>query len=201
MKTDTYKIKIEFITEILGSQPADDVASRFIAKRNGMEEIPQDELDAMIEDDGSGQDGMVTRFHKDKFGHPLLFDYQIKGFMKNAAQVLNGKDGLPKALKSKVNNLVFISPRSMQIKLPNGSEMSYCERSLRAETMRGPRVALAKSEMLPEKCVVEFGLTVLPGEISQHVLEELLDYGYYQGLGQWRNGGYGRFRYELTREE
>ena len=31
------------------------------------------------------------------------------------------------------------------------------------------------------------------GELTLDTLTELLDYGAYHGLGQWRNGGYGQF--------
>ncbi len=60
---------------------------------------------------------------------------------------------------------------------------------------------ITDSEMLPEGCKVKCGITILPGEISEEVLTDLLDYGFYSGLGQWRNGGFGRFRYELKKED
>ena len=39
-----------------------------------------------------------------------------------------------------------------------------------------------------------------PMPLARSVLEDLLAYGFYSGLGQWRNGGWGNFRYELVRE-
>lgn len=200
MKTDSYRVKVTFINPILGSQPAEDVASKYIANRAGMA-LPEDEIETLPD----ALDRGTTVFHKDAQGRPVLWDYQIRGFLKAAGQVLNGKvAGGVRNLKSKVNNLVFVSPRRIVIQSPNGDDIremiDYLERPLRAQTPQGDRVALARSEMLPEGCSVTFGLEVLPGDISQAVIEDLLDYGYYSGLGQWRNGGWGNFRYELIRE-
>ena len=79
--------------------------------------------------------------------------------------------------------------------------IEFLERPLRAETAQGPRVALARSEMLPSGTKISCGITVLGEVISEKALREILDYGYWQGLGQWRNGGWGRFRYVLEKEE
>lgn len=201
MQVDTYQLKIIFLNPILGSQPTKDVASTYIAGRHGMS-LPEDEIETLPDALERG----TTVFHKDKNGKPLLWDYQIKGFMKAAALVLNGKvTGNVKNLRAKVNNLVFLSPRTIPITPPNGDDITdlldYLERPLRAQTAQGDRVALARSEMLPEGCSVKVGIEILPGDINEAVLRDLLDYGYYSGLGQWRNGGWGRFRYELVRED
>jgi hypothetical protein len=100
-----------------------------------------------------------------------------------------------------VGDYVFVTPP--QIQLRNGKnppEITYNERPLRAQTPMGERVALARSEMLDAGVHFSCGITVLEDVIGEEVLRELLDYGYYQGLGQWRGGGYGQFTYQLTRE-
>lgn len=79
--------------------------------------------------------------------------------------------------------------------------MDYLERPIRCETAQGPRVAIARSEMLPAGTTLEFDMEVLDGELSEALLRELMDYGYYAGLGQWRGGGCGRFRYEMVKLE
>ena len=199
MIKDTYKLKIHFVTPVLGSQSTREITSEFIASKAGLT-VPEDEARNLPEELERG----TTVFHKDAQGWPLLYDYHVRGFLKEAGRVLSGKDGLPKNLRSKIAQLVFVSPRT--IKLQNhGSdlreEMDYFERPLRAETAQGPRVALARSEMLPDTTWFECGLTVYPGEVSEHVLQELLDYGFDQGLMQFRGGGFGRFRYELVKED
>lgn len=195
MEVKTYSVKVTFLREILGSQSTGDVMSRYVAEKNGIT-MPEDEINSLPE----ALDKGTTVFFRDRQDRPILFDYQVKGFIKNAGKVLNGKSGMPKNLRSKINDLVFISPREILLHLPDGEELTYKERPLRAETAQGPRVALARSEMLPVDTWCKFGVEVLPGEIDKSVLEELLDYGYYQGLGQWRNARWGSFRYELVEE-
>ncbi len=197
MKETTYKLTIEFLEPILGSQPTAQVASEFLAKRAGFDGMPEDEIESLPEALEKG----TTIFPK-KNGQPVIWDYQIKGFLKAAGQVLNGQvDGGTKALRSKVNNLIFITPRQIPLQIPEGGMIEFLERPLRAETAQGPRVALARSEMLPSGTKISCGITVLGEVISEKALREILDYGYWQGLGQWRNGGWGRFRYVLEKEE
>lgn len=200
IETQTYKLKIIFEQPILGSQPSRDVASTYLAEAHGFK-LPEDEIETLPDALEKG----TTVFHKDQAGRPLLWDYQLKGQLKAAAQVLNGKGGV-KNLKSKVNNTVFVTPRLLPIQPPKDCPdirelIDHLERPLRAETAMGPRVALARSEMLPEGCSISCGLVVYPGEVTEEVLRDLLDYGFFSGLGQWRNGGWGRFRYELTKED
>lgn len=203
MEEITYKIRIDFIEPILGSQPTKNVASTYIAQKAGLPGLPEDEeadLPEMLERG-------TTVFHRHIFvpgcePEPALVDYQVKGFLKAAAHVYNGQINGIKALKSKVENLVFVSPRFIQIKSDKDKviQVDKLERSLRAQTAQGDRVALAISEMIPAGCYIEGGITVLGDTISQEVLEKLFDYGLYKGIGQWRNGGYGRFRYSLVME-
>lgn len=197
MEMQTYQLKVLFLTPVLGSQPGKDVASTYLAKKAGFENgLPEDEIETLPD----ALDKGTTVFHRNGKGTPVLFDYMVKGFLKNAGHVLNGKINGVKALKSKVNNLIFVSPRILDLHLPEGGEIQYLERPLRAETMQGPRVALARSEMLPEGTWFKCGITVYPGEIDEELLCELLNYGFHMGIGQWRNGSWGQFRYELVKE-
>jgi hypothetical protein len=204
MKTDTYKLKVTFLTPVLGSQPGDpELASAFIAKKKGMEYTPMQNDELLPEALEKG----TTTFHRvpgNPF-QPALMNYQLLGFMKEAGKVLNGKvEGGVKALRSKVEQRIAVSPRVLPLVMPAGTDWGpeYLERPLRAETMQGPRVTLARSEIIPEGTYFECGLEVIEGEISEAVLRDLLDYGYMRGLGQWRNSGaYGTFRYQLTKEQ
>ncbi len=102
------------------------------------------------------------------------------------------------AYKKVIDGLVFVTPRKIPLVLPEGAEMGVLERPLRAQTARGERVALARSDTCPPGTTLEFTVTVL-GKVTKVLLSEWLDYGALRGLGQWRNGGYGRFEYELTK--
>lgn len=203
LKTSTYKLKITLLTPMLGSQPTREIATEFIAGRAGIK-LPEDEEKYLPDELERG----TTVFHRVN-DQPALLNYQVLGFIKAAGQVLNGKVGRGrkdgegvKNLRSKLASAVFVQPRVIPLRLPEGGEIEYLERPLRASTAQGERVALARSEMVPEGTTLELHLEVLDGEISEDVLRDLLDYGYYRGLGQWRgSGAYGTFRYELERED
>lgn len=201
MKERTFRVKITFQEPILGSQSTGQIASEYIAKRAGFGEMPEEEIETLPD----ALDKGTTVFHKDAQGRPILFDYQIKGFLKNAGKVNNGRlscDPKMKNLRAKVQDYVFIEPRRIPIHLASDDEViEFLERPLRAETPMGPRVALARSEMIGAGAWVEFGMTVCGDLITEDILRELLDYGYHQGIGQWRNAGWGSFIYELAAEE
>lgn len=196
MKATSYLMKARFETPVLGSQPSKTIASDFLAARAGLEEIPADELESLPEVLEKG----TTVFHRDEAGSPCLFDYQIKGFIKEAGKTFNGLRSV-KNLRSKVDSYVFVYPRMIRLRFDKHTELEYLERPLRAETMQGPRVALARSEMLAAgtwfECVVD---VVEPGPITEDLLKDLISYGERKGLGQWRNGGYGRFVVESWKE-
>lgn len=195
METTRYKLTVKFITGPLGTQPQKEVATEYITSKAinpDTDELPEDELATLPEALEKG----TTAFHKLN-GQPIYYDYQIKGFLKDAGQVFNGLRGV-KNLRSKMDNLVFVSPRQIPLNL-NGGEITFCERPLRAQTAQGPRTSLARSEQLPDSTTFECFLDVYDGPISEPLLRDLLSYGERKGFGQWRNGGRGRFTFELEK--
>ncbi len=198
METTNYTLKVTMTEPLLGTQPQKDVATEFIqdkAREAGLEVADEEEtLPEMLEKG-------TTVFHK-LDGAPLYYDYHVKGFLKEAAKVLNGKEALGGIanFRHKVDTLVFIKPRRIALHVPNGSEITFLERPLRAMTQKGERVSLARSEVLPVGTWFECEIEVLY-TISEKALRALLDYGEYKGFGQWRNASYGRFEYELTKRE
>lgn len=191
MNHEILKFRITFIEPLLGAQSTKQVASDFIATKfveNGGE-LPEDEEETLPEKLERG----TTVFHKDEQGRPMLFNYQVKGFFKEAGRIFNGLNGV-KSLRSKIENYVFVYPRRIYLNLPNGLQtIEYLERPLRAETAQGPRIALARSEMAPAGTWFDAQLKVLEGPIDSDLLAELATYGEDKGLGQWRNGGWGSF--------
>ena len=147
----------------------------------------------------------MTVFPKLEDGTPFLWDYQIKGFFKDAMQALQraGKAGYKggkacaavKAYKKYIDGTLFVFPRQIPIKLPEGGEMGWCSRSLRASTAQGERIGLAKSETVPAGSELEFEVVLL-GDTLEKPVRECLNYGELRGLGQWRNSGKGVFRWE-----
>lgn len=198
MEQTKYQLRLTVTEPLLGTQPQKDIATEFIqvkAREQGLDVADeQATLPEMLEKG-------TTVFHKLN-GQPIYYDYHIKGFLKESANIQNGmknEEGASvKALRSKVDNLVFVTPRRIALHVPDGAPITYLERPLRAQTMQGPRVSLARSEMLPVGTWLECEVTVL-GVFSEKMLRALLDYGQWKGLGQWRNGSYGRFSYELSK--
>lgn len=130
---------------------------------------------------------------------PFLYDYQIKGFFKDACGVLRNVPGTKskgiKAYKKWIDGLIFPEPRKIPMILPDGAVVSECQRPLRAQTQQGEHVALANSEECPAGTTVEFKVRVLKEDMVAAV-KEWLEYGELRGIGQWRNSGKGRFSVE-----
>ena len=193
----TYKLKVTFTEPILGTQPQQDIATEFIqskARDAGLEVADEQEtLPEMLEKG-------TTVFHR-LDGYPIYYDYHVKGFLKASGKVQNGLCNV-RNLRSKVGDYVFVFPRRIALKLPDGEHKpEFLERPLRAQTMQGERVALARSELLPVGTSFECELKVINEVMSEKLLRGLLDYGALCGMGQWRSGSYGRFFYELSEVE
>ena len=193
----TLKIRVRFVEELLGTASANpEVYAEFLASKapdgNGDEEIAALPVDEELEK-------QTTVFGRNGGAEPVLWDYQIKGFFKDACSMLRrvsstGSSKL-KAYKKEIDGLLFVSPRKIPLILPEGSELTFCQRPLRAQTAQGERVALARSEAAPAGTYFECELTALSDKVAD-LLEEWLDYGKLRGVGQWRNSGKGRFEWE-----
>ncbi|MDE1971361.1 MAG: hypothetical protein KGI50_07350, partial [Patescibacteria group bacterium] len=143
-------------------------------------------------------------FHSDENGL-FMFDYKIRGFLKEAASSITGKNGLT-AFKSKIDKWLFVKPRRLYFLDPKGNNIlkpdGVEERPLRAMTAQGPRVSLKRSDYLNAGTQVDFTLVVLPlgqKELTEDLIRSWFEYGQFQGLGEWRNGSYGRFLFELVK--
>lgn len=200
MKFNLYDVTFELIEPIMGTVPKDpDIYRNYIAmKKNGKGElfIPCDDM--IEEETGTVPVADVeksgwTGFHTDEKGC-FLYNYAILGFLKEAGNILKEQLGI-KNLKSKIDQYVFVEPRRLYLKeKPDG----WLERPLRGMTMQGPRVTLVRSDYINEGTKFSARIRVLENkEIKEHVIREILDYGQYRGLGQFRNGSYGRFKYIL----
>lgn len=200
MDTETRKYRLTFIEQLLGTCPDKDVYEKYITSKAPVpdDEETREELETVPE----GENGRtVTRFHRDVDGIYLL-DYQVKGFFKEAGNIL--KDELPnvkgkgiKALRSKIDNFLFIFPRYIPIADKADGEMA---RSIRAQTPQGPRICIGVSEYVDAGKSIEIKIDLFPHkEITWPVVEMLLDFGAYKGIGQFRNGSYGRFTWERVR--
>lgn len=203
MKIESRRYRLTGFTPLLGSQPAkEEIRTEYIASKAPSPERGREE-DAMLPDlDSKGLTVFLRRPEDDALS---MMDYHVIAFLKAACSVLAAENGIKQAA-SKVNTYVFAEPRVIPV-LRNGKpiidEDSVLERPLRAQTMQGPRVALAASERVDDPWTIEFTLKLIANEgtpkskaVSWEALEAALDYGALRGLGQWRNGGWGRFAWE-----
>lgn len=202
----TIRVKLTTTEGMLGTSPFNEEIYRdFIGSKSPDAATVEEEV-AALGADAVTEKGM-TGFPRDEQGRPFLYDYQVKGFFKDACSMLNrvgGKDESGKkkklnesskltAFKKVIDGMIFVAPR--QIPIDFGGKVQLCQRPLRAQTMQGERVALAISEEVPAGASLTFDITVLD-EAHLPAVREWLDYGALRGLGQWRNSGKGRFTWE-----
>ena len=192
----TMKIRITFLEGLLGTAPGnEDVYREYIASKSPDAATVEEEVAAV------GVDEVVekgtTIFPRTTEGAPFLYDYQIKGFFKDACGMLSRvkttESSKLKAYKKIIDGLIFVMPR--QIPINAAGEISLCQRPLRAQTAQGERVALSISEEAPVGTSIELEITLLDAA-HEAAVREWLDYGALRGIGQWRNSGKGRFSWE-----
>lgn len=180
------KVKIKLTTEMLGTVTKDPEVYKTYIESKKPETVTEDEYLTVEKIEEKGWTG----FHQDE-GGMFIYEYMVKGFLKAAGNVL--KDIIKiKALRSKIDDYVFIKPR--KIYLGQSKADGVIERPLRCMTMQGPRVTLARSDYIKAGKEIEFEITLIPHkEIKEETILTLLKHGELMGLGQFRNGGYGRF--------
>ena len=197
----TIEAKLTFTEEVLGTSPNDeDIYRNFIGSKAPDAQTVEEEVAAM------GADAVVekgmTVFARDEDGNPCLYDYHVKGHFKDACSMLKKATGSLskdiKAHKKMIDGLVFVNPRLIPLEIPDGKTMGVCQRPLRAQTAQGERVALAMSESVPAGTTCTIEITCLTDDDIKYV-REWLDYGAWRGIGQWRNSGCGRYKWEEVR--
>ena len=194
------KVKVTTFEEMLGTASANpDIHEEFIASK-APDAMTREEEVAAIGAEEVFEKGM-TVFPRDPQGRPIAWDYQWKGYFKDAAGALRkvpgSQCGKIKAYKKEIDGLIFPRPRMIPIMFDG--EIGICQRPLRGQTAQGERVALASSESIPAGASMTFEIKMLLPE-HEKAVREMLDYGELRGFGQWRNSGKGRFTYEVLEE-
>lgn len=219
IKTSWYKVELELIKPMLGATPKDpEIYASYIAAKfpDMSEELLEKELESVQKAEEKGWTG----FHVDpRTGELFILAYVLKGHFKEACGALRRcKSSLSSKLtayKKCIDKLCFVYPWQITLDVPEGwtgLEWPYCEspteegpddleRPLRAETAQGSRVALARSDMVPEGTKLSFEVKLYDEVVTPELLEEWLDYGEEGGLRQWRNAGFGRFTYTMEKIE
>jgi len=191
------RVRLTFTEEVLGGSCADpEIHRKYIASNSKNTEKIEEEVAAVTSEETV--DDKKTIFPKQD-GKPFAYDYQIRGFFKDACGMLryvtDSKSSKLTAYKKKIDGTIFVKDRRNFFY--DYDEIGICQRPLRAETAQGPRVALASSESLPAGTKLEFTVVCLNDTYMPYV-EEWLDYGKYKGFSQWSNSGKGRFEWEVV---
>lgn len=196
----TKRVRITFTEPILGMASADpEIHDHFIASQAPDAKSRREEVAALGVEEVTER-GM-TVFPRMEDGTPCLWDYQVKGFFKDACGMLRRVPGTKsaklRAYKKEIDGLVFTAPRQIPLWMPIELDLTEtdCQRPLRAQTMQGDRVALAHSEEAPAGTYIEVDVTCLRDDLWP-IVAEWLDYGKLRGMGQWRNSGKGRMVWE-----
>ena len=192
----TIKVKITTTEEMLGTASGNaELHEEFIASKAPDAQTREEEIEAIGAEEVFRKD--MTVFPRVD-GKPIAWDYQWKGFFKDACaslkKVPGSECGKIKAYKKEIDGLIFVEPRAIPIEFDG--EIGICQRPLRAQTAQGERVALTSSEAIPAGASMTFTIRLLLPTHEKAVME-MLDYGKLRGFGQWRNSGKGRFNYEV----
>ncbi len=194
------KCKVTTLEAMLGTASNNkEIHSEFIASHAPDAKSREEEIEAV------GVEGAIeksmTVFPRNKEGVPILWDYQIKGFFKDACGVLrkikDSESSKIKAYKKEIDGLIFINEREIPIRTKE--QITSCQRPLRASTPQGERISLANSEEIPAGAEMVFSIRIMEDGLYKAV-KEWLSYGKLRGLGQWRNSGKGRFCCEILEE-
>jgi len=193
--------EVETTTAMLGTIAKNqDVFDKYTGSKRPTEVNGDDEIPDIVEEEKG-----YTGFYTDPEKGLMLMDYQIRGFLKSAGagmQFLFDPAGIYD-VKGRIDKYVFVFPRNiiLNVKEPDG----IIERPLRAEDQRTgfSRVCLAKSDYINPGLKFQIEIRVLPNKwLTMEMIEKFLEYGQYCGLGQFRNGSYGRFVYkEVVKED
>jgi hypothetical protein len=213
MNVDVLKGRLVFLEPILGTKALDPkVFESYLNSVAAADESAAAEQTAKQLADQKEKAG-TTVFHRDDKGL-FLWNYQLAGFLKEAGDAIRqcnkggGEDTEDQkkskgkkwgSIRSKVDNFVKVRPRMLYI-LREGANIvkadSVLERPLRANTMQGPRVSLARSEVINAGATISFEVHVMQNSpVTLDMIREVLDYGAWKGLGQWRNAEWGTFKW------
>lgn len=214
-----------FTEPCLGTVPKnEDVHTRHVAKDDGTESRKAQITEETETIDNKGltdkEKQGYTGFWKDDDGI-FVYNYWILGNIKANIETLVNNGAIKKIWKMKhfVDKTAQVFPRRIHflgkpeadetVEDSNGlfklNEASYTlERPLRADTMKGERVTVAKSDVVDVGTQFDFNIKLIYNDkgLTPEVITRAIKLGERYGLGQWRgSGGYGRYTVELLKAE
>lgn len=200
-------VRLTLTEEALGtSSSSKELHKEYIASKAPDAKSTEDEVAALGVDavDEKGRTVFPRMAMGDDDDVPFVYDYQLKGFFKDAAKMMKKVSGSEcskvRAYKQAIDGLIFIDQRKIPWMAEDGTPAHVgptCERPLRASTPMGERIAISSSETVPAGSHLDFGIILLDKTLLPMV-KECLTYGRLRGLCQWRNSGKGTFTWETT---
>lgn len=192
----TMRVRLTLTEEVLGTASNNpEIHSEYIASKAPDAKSREEEIEAIGVD--AEVEKSMTVFPRDADGNPIMWDYQIKGFFKDACGMLRKvpktKSSGIKAYKKQIDGLIFVQER--QIPFIYDGKIGHCQRPLRAQTAQGERISLANSETIAAGAQLEFTVECMI-DSDMDAVREWFDYGRLRGLGCWRNASKGRFTWE-----
>ena len=199
------KINVVFTEPVLGTLAGNPkIAEEFIMSKHP-KGVQLDELHA--ETPEGDLEKACTVFPRED-GKPFIWDYQLKGFFKEACIAMIETDEITQEelkaarltkylFKRTIDNQIFVTPRKLILSL--SGVIGWCERPLRGMTMQGERISVARSEEIPAGTEFEAYIICLNKKLVPYI-KQWLNYGALKGLLQWRNSGKGRFAWSLVEE-
>lgn len=210
MKTEKLTVKIKFISPCLAMCSGNkSIMEEFIASKAPTAEAAKEEIESIDVD--ANVEKTSTVFPRDN-GKIFVWDYQWRGYLKSALKTLIESKDAPSGVSvwtaaKAVDKFLFVDQRRIfftregkQLESPDGTE----QRPLRATTLRGDRICLARSERVDEGAEMQFTLTWIVGKeksklavFDRELVEQMLSVGELQGFGQWNGGGWGKFSFSV----
>lgn len=202
------KVRFTFIEDVLGTASNNpEIHSDFIATNAPDAPSRQEEIEAIgIEEYEEKQMTVFPRLSEEN-PVPIFWNYQIKGFFKDTCSALKrckGEDFAKEsckmsAFKKVIDGCIFVEPRKIPIDM-HGGQIGNLQRPLRGQTAQGERISLANSETVPAGSTVDLTIICLSNDHEKAVIE-WLNYGKWKGMGQWRNGSWGIFKWNFINDK
>jgi len=214
----------------LGTNSLDpDIHARHVLDKVTDEAARQRELDSLPKEEAMEQvekKGMTVFYRRPEDKVLYIKNHMIKGFLKASGDALRveankettrtkpeegaekpkGKGTIWGSIDGKIDDNITVYPNELVICDVDGKPKldgdGFLVRSLRAQTLQGPRVTVVKSEILSPLSRIRYTLFwPSNGPVNKDMLVKMLDRGeIYFGLGQWRSSGKGKFTYRILAE-
>ena len=226
MKKEIIGLRFDFEETLLGSASGNpEIHEQFIASKAPTTAETAEEVAAVSDET---VEEMIqkhsTIFPKDETGL-FIWNYQMRGCFKENLHALITLGDISHvsawSYKTAVDQYIMVNPRRIYLHAPDGTIIQEpsgtLQRSMRVDTLQGPRVALARSETVPGGTWIQFQVSMFlptvgprmkkdgtprkaPPLFLRQNLMDAIEFASEQGFLQWRTGGYGRFRYTETTE-